>query len=204
MVFLAQGDLAQARAVLRDALKAAEPTAVVAYMALYLDLYWVLEDQQQRLVLRLTPGAFDDNRGAWGLTLAATHALRGDQAKAHAYADSARITLEAQLNDSPNDDQLHVWLGLALAYLGRAEAVREGKRGVALMPVSQNASDGAYNQHQLARIYILVGEPDKALDQLEPLLRIPYYLSPGWLRIDPTFAPLKGNPRFERLAASKP
>jgi len=29
---------------------------------------------------------------------------------------------------------------------------------------------------------------------------MPYYLSPGWLRIDPTFAPLKGNPRFERLA----
>jgi TolB-like protein/tetratricopeptide (TPR) repeat protein/tRNA A-37 threonylcarbamoyl transferase component Bud32 len=204
MVFLAQGDLPQARAVLRDALKAAEPTAVVAYMALYLDLYWVLEDQQQRLVLRLTPGAFDDNRAAWGLTLAATHALRGDQAKAHAYADSARITLEAQLNDSPNDDQLHVWLGLALAYLGRAEGIREGKRGVALMPVSKNASDGAYNQHQLARIYILVGEPEKALDHLEPLLKIPYFLSPGWLRIDPAFAPLKGNPRFERLAAGKP
>jgi hypothetical protein len=30
-----------------------------------------------------------------------------------------------------------------------------------------------------------------------------YYLSPGWLRIDPTFAPLKGNPRFERLVAGK-
>jgi hypothetical protein len=24
-------------------------------------------------------------------------------------------------------------------------------------------------------------------------------LSPGWLRIDPTHFPLKGNPRFERL-----
>jgi hypothetical protein len=54
-------------------------------------------------------------------------------------------------------------------------------------------------QHQLARIYIVAGEPGKALDQLEPLLKIPYFLSPGWLRIDPNFAPLKGNPRFERL-----
>jgi len=44
------------------------------------------------------------------------------------------------------------------------------------------------------RIYLLVGQPEKALDELEPLLKIPYYLSPGWLRIDPTFAPLKGNP----------
>jgi hypothetical protein len=31
----------------------------------------------------------------------------------------------------------------------------------------------------LVRIYMLVGEPQKALDQLEPLLKISYYLSPG-------------------------
>jgi adenylate cyclase len=54
-------------------------------------------------------------------------------------------------------------------------------------------------QHQLARIYILVGEPEKALDQLEPLLKVPYFLSPGWLRIDPTFDPLRNNPRFRKL-----
>jgi hypothetical protein len=39
------------------------------------------------------------------------------------------------------------------------------------------------------------------MDQLEPLLKMPYYLSPGWLRIDPTWARLKDNPRFQRLAA---
>jgi hypothetical protein len=44
MVFLALGDLAQARAVLRGAPKEAEPTALVACMAIYGDLYWVLED----------------------------------------------------------------------------------------------------------------------------------------------------------------
>jgi hypothetical protein len=32
---------------------------------------------------------------------------------------------------------------------------------------------------------------------------VPYYLSPAWLRIDPAFAPLKGNPRFERLIVGK-
>ncbi len=40
----------------------------------------------------------------------------------------------------------------------------------------------------------------KALDLLEPLLRKPYYLSPGWLRIDPTFDPIRKHPRFQRLA----
>ena len=75
----------------------------------------------------------------------------------------------------------------------------EGERGVRLGPVSTNASDGPYFQHLLVRIYLLVGEPAKALDQLEPLLKVPYYLSPGWLKIDPTFAPLRDNPRFKRL-----
>ena len=69
------------------------------------------------------------------------------------------------------------------------------------MPVSKDAVDGPYLQHQLARIYILVGEPEKAIDQLEPLLKIPYYLSPGWLKIDPNFDPLRKNPRFQKLVA---
>ena len=77
--------------------------------------------------------------------------------------------------------------------------MREGERGAELAPLSRDQQNGAYNQHQLLRIYLLIGENEKALDLLEPLLKIPYLLSPGYLRIDPTFAALKGNPRFERL-----
>ena len=112
------------------------------------------------------------------------------------------MAFEEQLKSAPDDPQLHVLLGLALAYMGRKrEAIAEGERGVALDPITRDASNGAYFQHQLVRIYLMVGEPEKALDLLEPLLRMPYYLSPGWLRIDPTFAALKGNPRFEKLIA---
>ena len=91
-------------------------------------------------------------------------------------------------------------LGLALAYLGeKSAAIREGHRGVALLPISRDPFNAPYIQRRLSSIYMLVGEPEKALDQLEPLLGVPYSLSPGWLRIDPTFAPLRGNRRFERL-----
>ena len=74
---------------------------------------------------------------------------------------------------------------------------------MALLPVSKNARDGSYIQHQLVWIHILVGEPEKALDRLEPLLKVPYLLSPGWLRIDPNFDPLRKNPRFQKLVAGK-
>jgi hypothetical protein len=92
--------------------------------------------------------------------------------------------------------------GLALAYRGQAaEAIREGERGMELLPLSQDAYGAAYNQHVMARIYLLAGEQEKAIDQLEALLRIPFYLSVGWLRIDPTFDSLRKHPRFARLVA---
>lgn len=204
MVFLAQGDLAKARAVLNTVPKEVEPTALVAYVATYFDLTWVLDDAQQTLLLRLTPSEFDGDRGGWGIVFAQTYALRGDRVRTHAYADSARSAFKEQLRATPRDPQRHVFLGLALAYLGRKpDAVREGERGVALLPITQDAYAGPYLQHQLARIHMLVGEPERALKDLEPLLKIPYYLSPEWLRIDPTFASLRGNPRFERLVATQ-
>jgi tetratricopeptide (TPR) repeat protein len=199
MVYLAQGDLAGARKVLAAAPKD-DPTAYVAYIATFWDLFWVLEPDEQSLLLRLTPRPFDDDAGNWGLALAGAHYIRGDLARARAYGDSARAALEQQLKATPEDGGRHALLGVALAYMGRkADAISEGERGVALLPVSKDAFGGAYNLHQLARIYLLVGEPEKALDQLERLLKVPYYVSPGWLKIDPAFAPLKGNPRFERL-----
>jgi hypothetical protein len=160
----------------------------------------VLDEDQQDVLLRLTPRPFDDNRAAWGIALAATYALRGDKMRTQAYADSARVGFEEGLKAAPNDPQGHGLLGVTLGYLGRkADAIREAERGVAILPVSKDAYGGPYGQLQLVRTYILVGEQEKALDQLEPLLKIPFYLSPGWLKIDPTFDPLRKNPRFEKI-----
>jgi tetratricopeptide (TPR) repeat protein len=200
MLFLCLGDLAGARAVLAAA--PVEPTALAAYVATYWDLVWLLDEGQRALLLRLTPSAFDDDRGTWSMCLGQTAALRGDHASARAYAEEARNQFQGQLAVLPDDPQRHVLVGLAMAYMGRKEeAMREGERGVALARVTPDAFSGAYYQHLLVRIYTLVGEPEKALDQLEPLLKIPYYLSPGWLKIDPNFDPLRNNPRFQKLVA---
>ena len=44
---------------------------------------------------------------------------------------------------------------------------------------------------------MLVGGAEDS-DQLEPLLKIPYYFSPGRLKIDPNFGPLRKTPRFQK------
>jgi tetratricopeptide (TPR) repeat protein len=200
MVALAQGDLAGAQAVIKAAPKEVEPTDLVAFMGTYEDLAWVLDHVQLQLLKRLRPSAFGDDRATWGLVLTQTYALQGDTANARIYADSARVAFESQLVDAPEDAESHALLGLMLAYRRqKAEAIRQGKRGVALMPISRFPDDGTYMHHLLARIYVLLGEPEQALEQLELLLNVPSSLSSGWLKIDPNFAPLRGNPRFERL-----
>jgi serine/threonine-protein kinase len=205
MIYLGQGNLAEARAVLAEPPSGVDLPTFVAYMATYQDLYWALNEEQQTLLRRLSPGPFDNDIALWGLALAGEWELKGDLKRARAYADSARIALEQQLRAKPEDPQRITLLGIALAYLGRRDdAVRQGEQARKILPLSKDATLAPYLQHQIARSYILLGEPDKALDLLEPLLRMPYYLSPGWLKIDPTFDPIRKHPRFQRLLQQAP
>ena len=84
------------------------------------------------------------------------------------------------------------------------DAIAEGEYALKLVPIDKDSYIGPYLQHQLVRINIQVGEPDKAIDLLEPLLKMPYLLSPDWLRIDPNFDPLRNNPRFRKLVEATP
>jgi tetratricopeptide (TPR) repeat protein len=200
MIAVARGDLPGARAAVVAGARRIEPETLYPFMAMYQDLYWVLDDAQQREVLSLPPSAFDNDRGVWALVRTELYHLRGDSARALVYADSARLTLEAQSRAAPDDAQRHSILGVALAYLGRrADAIREGRRGAELLPVSEDAINAPYVQLQLARIYVLTGERDQAVEMLQAMLARPFYVSRGWLRLDPAFRALAGHPRFDAL-----
>jgi len=200
MVYLAEGDLAGARAAMKEVSPDVTGPELVAFFANYWDMYWMLDESQQQLALRLTPAEFDNDRSVWATVKMELYWLRNDRARARAYADTAFRETELQLRAVPGDPQRQLIAALALAYLGRKDqAIAQGLQGLALTPIQSDHVNGPYYQQLMARIYLLAGEPEKALDMLEPLLSMPYYLSPGWLRIDPTFAELKGNPRYDRL-----
>jgi len=114
--------------------------------------------------------------------------------------ESARSILESKIDEQPDYARFHSALGIAYTGLGRKEdAIREGKLAVELLPVSKEAMRGPYRIEDLARIYVMVGEHDKAIDWLEDLLSIPGPLSIPLLRIDPTWDPLRNHPRFKKL-----
>ena len=198
--YLMQGDLAGARGVIKATPPGVTRVELVSYFSLYQDLYWVLEEEDQRVALTSPVSAFDGDRATWATTLMQVADLRGDQARARALADTAVAEYDRQLRAVPNDPQRNIFRGLALAILGRkAEAIAAAEKGAGFTPLTTDQTNGAYYQHQLIRVYLEVGENEKALDRLEELVKVPYVLTPGFLRIDPNFAPLKGNPRFERL-----
>jgi len=122
------------------------------------------------------------------------------------YAERARRELELAISDNPEDTRLFAALGLTYAFLGQSEdAVREGLRAVNLYPISGDAFEGPRYILHLAKIYALVGESDKSIDQLELLLSIPSgnNYSQALMRIDPIWDSLRSHPRFQNLLLEK-
>ena len=126
--------------------------------------------------------------------------LKGAHAKAKAYYDSARVVLERRLKATPDDERIHGALGIAYAGLGRTgEAIKEAERGVALLPVEKEAWRGSFRLADLAAVYAMVGEQEKAIDVLQRLITIPSEFSATFIRLDPRWKSLRGNKRFEAM-----
>jgi serine/threonine protein kinase/tetratricopeptide (TPR) repeat protein len=201
--FVSMGDTAGVARTVSDGLAKSDTTELLAYFAQFQEMMWTLPVPLQRRLTTLTPAPFHNNRQQWALKVGRMWALLGDESKARAYGDTAVKIAEAQLSDFPEDAQIHELLGRSLVLAGRKqEAIDASERSLKMRETALDASTGPYVRYQVARVLIQAGAYDRALDLIEPLLG-EYYsdLTPAWLRLEPTFKPLKGNPRFERLTA---
>jgi len=127
------------------------------------------------------------------------------------HADSACRELEKLVSDYPQDPRYHAALGLAYAYAGeKDQAEEEGLLAQQLCPVDQDAAQGPVYLHNMAKIYTIIGEKDKAFACLEHLLSIPQceflweMVSVPYLQIDPQWDSLRGHPEFQELLRINP
>ena len=145
-------------------------------------------------------GALDDYTvpKEWYVGLIARGRGREEEA-ARAFA-AAREAVLTQAKESPNDAKILIMRGLVECMLGRtAEAIAAGERAAQLLPISADALDGPLVATNLAAIYALLSRREQALELLERLVRQIGGPTPGTLRVEPQWDPLRDDPRFQRL-----
>jgi TolB-like protein/Tfp pilus assembly protein PilF len=151
----------------------------------------------------LTPAAYFLNKA---------HVLRvlGEAGPAHAHFDSARVVLEARLGTAParllwgQQGTEQSSLGLAYAGLGRREdAIRLGREALEVVLSPGDAFVEPMIRTSLAEIYVMVGEHELAVEQLERLVQTNEWVSVRSLPLDPIWQPLHTHPRFIRMVHSR-
>jgi len=128
-----------------------------------------------------------------------------DEARART-AEAARAQQEKIVQAQQDYGPALCVLGLIDAALGRKDqALDEGRRAIALMPVEKDVVNGSRVLQYFAITAAWAGEKELALQQLETGLRAPnasLMLSYGTLKLFPFWDPLRGDPRFEKIVAS--
>jgi len=203
---LAAGDTAAARRVAEEAMRDLPADQVLGDLGSNA-LGWVLAPADLRRLLALGPEAFPDGRSGMALVRARHYYLQGDSARMRQWADSAQRLKRVELRDVPDDTRLVTGLASAEAFRGRgAAAVDLTRRAIATERrlagggVSRNLPDLLFFAAEAA---VVSGERDAALAWLGELLAIRSIYTPAYLRVDPTWAPLRGDSRFEALLAAR-
>ena len=123
--------------------------------------------------------------------------LAGQPDLARRSYETASVELEQLVRREPGNAAFHGSFGIAYAGLGRrAEALREAK--LARDFVSAPAA-APLPPSDLAVVYTMVGQPGEAIALLDEQLSRSGGFTTHMLRLDPTWDPLRSDPRFQAL-----
>ena len=208
IVEVAAGDVAAARRVFESAAPDIPLERRLAFIGTYNELWWVAAEADQRRLTTIGLDAYGGDVAALTTVRAQVHAALGEAAAARSWADSAVRISDAELRDAPDDAQRHVFRGLMLGYAGRGtEALAAARRGLALhdaVPARRMDEAAGYYHLVAAHAALLAGDRAQAIAWVrEGLARRPLK-NAAWVRLDPAFTPLRGDPQFERVLAEAP
>ena len=129
--------------------------------------------------------------------------LRQDVPAAQSAFTAARAETDKIVRAQPKNEKPLSVLALIDAHLGQKErAIEEGRTACDILPVAKDAVDGVLLITNLARVYVIVGEKDLALEQLEIVTKLPGGPTYGELQLAPEWDRLRGDPRFHEIVAS--
>jgi len=198
-----KGDTDKARGILADALQNFESTEN-PFVNLFADLDVFDRDFQGALDWLSLKSEDIDNQPLFSppaLRYAQIYRYMDKKELAKKYYDEARSILETKIQQYPEDARFHGSLGIAYAGLSRKEdAITE--ENLAIKLVGNHAVIYPYRIEELARIYVMVGEHDEAIEKLEHLMSIPGPFSIHHLRFDPVWDPLRNHASFKKLLES--
>jgi TolB-like protein len=130
--------------------------------------------------------------------------FEGDEKKARQLYVVARETCERLLREG--GDYPEAWAALALLdviFARGDDAVREAQRAIDLMPISKDPLNGSGFVADLALVYGMMGERDRAFEQLRAYVKMPpqFDHTLGELKLSPLWDCLRNDPRFAEILA---
>jgi serine/threonine-protein kinase len=144
------------------------------------------------------PSDFYNDRGEQMSTFGDIYRYLNDNNTAVTFYKSAVAFYKEKLANEPKNCRYLGSLGFAYACLNnKDEAVESGLNAVELS--SNNINKLVDRKLDLAKIYVMLGEYDKCLEQLKYLLRNPSNLSAKLLQLDPVWNPIKELPEFKKM-----
>jgi TolB-like protein/AraC-like DNA-binding protein len=137
------------------------------------------------------------------LVSAQLYYLRGNKKMAAFHFEKERIFLEERLKEETEDSRIHRYLGIVYAGLGNEEkAIEYGRKAIELYGLDYDAMEGSLSEIAMARILMMLGRYDEAIQKLEFLLDYSGWVSIESLKRSIIWKPFHENEKFKQLLSN--